>query len=162
MNIRNYSQKTNFKCGVSNSDILPFYVTTLNIPGVQTNISEISGRFGASVNVTPDSLSYSPLSLEILLDEDYKIYIDLLNNIYINIDDGTFKNTVFNFWTTVTNAMGKDVMTVEYYNCIIESISDLELNTGDDTTEQTFNLSIKYDYFKVLPQSTSNKPILRI
>jgi len=81
MNIRNYAQKTNFKCGVSNSDILPFYVTTLNIPGIQTNISEMSGRFGAPVNITPDSLTYNPLSLEVLLDEDYKIYIDILNNV---------------------------------------------------------------------------------
>jgi len=84
-----------------------------------------------------------------------------LNNVYINIDDGTFKNEVFNFWTAVTNAMGKDVMKIEYYNCIIESISDLELNTGDDITEQTFNMSIKYDFFKVIPLNI-NKPTLRV
>jgi len=81
INTRNYSQKTNFQCGTIAMDLLPFYVTTLQIPGITTNIQEVSGRSGAPVNFTPSNMTFANLSLEVLLDEDYKVYQDIIKNI---------------------------------------------------------------------------------
>jgi len=158
INTRNYSQKTNYMCGTESMDLLPFYVTTLNIPGINTNVQEISGRSGAPVQMTPGNMTFNSLSLEVLLDEDYKIYRDIIKNIKIDVETGTFESAYFDFWTSFTNDMGKVVMKIEYYNCLIESIGDLSLATNDDTTEQTFDLSLKFDYFKIVDNET---PILR-
>lgn len=159
INTRNYSQKTNFQCGTIAMDLLPFYVTTLQIPGITTNIQEMSGRSGAPVNFTPSNMTFSNLSLEVLLDEDYKVYQDIIKNIKIDVETGTFEPAYFDFWTSVTNDMGKVVMKVEYYGCLIESIGEVQFAANDDTTEQVFSLDLKYDYFKIVNEEI---PTLRV
>ncbi len=150
INTRNYSQKSNFMCGSNILQLLPFYVTTLNIPSITTTIQEISGRQGAIVNMSPTSITFGTLSLEVLLDEDYSVYKDIVSNVHVDVETGTFKNLYFDFWTEVTNDMGKSVLKIEYYNCLIENIGELSLAANDDTTEQVFSLDIKYDYFKII------------
>ncbi len=150
INTRNYSQKTNFQCGTISMELLPFYVTTLQIPGISTIIQEVSGRSGAPVNFSPANMLFSNLSLEVLIDEDYKVYKDIIKNIKIDVETGTFELAYFDFWTSVTNDMGKVIMKIEYYNCIIEAIGEVSLAANDDTTEQVFSLDLKYDYFKIV------------
>jgi len=150
INTRNYSQKSNFMCGSNILQLLPFYVTTLNIPSITTTIQEISGRQGAIVNMSPTSITFGTLSLEVLLDEDYSVYKDIVSNVHVDVETGTFKNLYFDFWTEVTNDMGKSVLKIEYYNCLIENIGELSLAANDDMTEQVFSLDIKYDYFKII------------
>ena len=150
INTRNYSQKTNYRCGTADMELLPFYVTTLNVPGVTMTVQEISGRQGAIINMAPATMTYDPLSLEVLLDEDYRIFRELHSKVYVDVETGTFQDKYFDFWTEFTNDMGKVVMKIEYYNCLIENISELSLATNDDVTEQTFSVLIKYDYFKII------------
>ena len=150
INTRNYSQKTNFMCGASTLELLPFYVTTLTIPGINVVIPEISGRAGAPVFMAAANINFNPLSLEVLLDENYQIYKDLIKCIKVDVETGTFENTFFDFWTVVTNYMGVPVMKIEYYNCNIEVISDLSLAVNDDITEQVFSVDIRFDYFKIV------------
>lgn len=159
INTRNYSQKTNYMCGSNTMELLPFYVTTLNIPSITTNVQEISGRQGAVVNMTPGNMTFNSLSLEVLLDEDFKIYKDVIKQIKIDVETGTFESAYFDFWTSFTDDMGKVVMKIEYYDCLIESLGELSFATNDDTTEQVFSLDIKYDYFKIIEESA---PTLRV
>jgi len=162
INSRNYSQKTNFMCGTPDLPLLPFYVTTLNIPGVNTNIPENSGRQGAAVHFAPADMSFNNLSLEVLLDEDYKIFQELINAIKIDVETGTFENHFFDFWIEVTNDMGHPVLKIEYHECLIETIGDLQLSSNDDITEQTFTLDIKFDWFKIIPVKREDIPELKI
>lgn len=159
INTRNYSQKTNYMCGSNTMDLLPFYVTTLNLPGITTNVQELSGRQGAITNLTPATMSFNSLSLEVLLDEDFKIYRDIIKNIKIDVKTGTFESAYFDFWTSFTDDMGKVIMKVEYHDCIIESLGELSFATNDDTTEQTFSIDIKFDYFEIV--DNDNIPTLR-
>jgi len=159
INTRNYSQKTNFTCGSSTLDLLPFYVTTLNVPSITTTIQEISGRSGASVNIAPANITFNTLSLEILLDEDYQVFKDVHKHIYVDVEQGTFECKYFDFWTEFTDDMGKTVMKIEYYGCQVESIGELSLATNDDITEQMFELSLKFDYFKIV---NNEVPTLRV
>jgi len=161
INTRNYSQKTNYMCGSSTMEILPFYVTTLNLPGITTNIQEVSGRYGAPTNITPSNMTFNSLSLEVLLDEDFKIYKDIFKNIKIDVTTGTFQSAYFDFWTAFTDDMGKVIMKVEYHDCLIESLGELSFATNDDTTEQVFSLDLKYDYFNIVDNNPSNMPKLR-
>jgi len=138
--------------------LLPFYATEISLPGVSQTLQEVSGRFGAPTNISPGNMTYNPLSITVLLDEDYKVWQDIMNEIRVDVEDGTFKNEYFDFWTEVTNDMGHTIMKIEYYSCNIEMISDLMLASNDDTTEQTFDIEIKYDYFKII---SNDIPTLR-
>jgi len=159
INTRNYSQKTNYQCGSNDLKLVPFYATEVNLPGVSTNIQEMSGRAGAAVNLSPADMVYNPLNITVLLDEDYKVWQDILSNINIRVSEGTFDDKYFDFWIEVYNDMGHKVMKIEYYSCLVESISDLTLGTNEDTTEQTFSVDLKYDFFQIINDET---PKLRI
>lgn len=161
MNTRNYSQRSNFTCGSEALELLPFYVQTINIPGVSFSLPELSGRGGVKLNMSGDSVTFNSLSTEIILDEDYMIYKEINDIIFkhINLETGTYADFSFDFWMEMTDDMGKSIMKVEYYNCRIESLGDLSLDATDDTTEQTFSLDLKYDWHKVI---YNNIPALRV
>ena len=150
INSRNYSQPTNYQCGSETLNLVPFYATEITLPGVTTTIQEISGRQGALVNMSPATMTYNPLSITVVLDEDYKVWQDIMSNININVQDGTFENKYFDFWITVNDDMGNTVMKIEYHSCTIESVGDLSLSSKDDMTEQTFTIDIKYDWFEII------------
>ncbi len=151
-NTRNYSQKSNFMCGSEELDLLPFYVTSINVPGITFSIPEVNTRNGTMINLSPDVIEFNSLSMELLLDEDYNLYKEVMDLIFknINVESGTFADNVFQFWCEVTDDLGKSVMKIEYYNCRIESVGDLQLDTTDETTETVFSLELKYDYFKIV------------
>jgi len=158
LNIRNYSQRTNFKCGSESLKLLPFFVTTINIPGITTDIQTIGGRGGAAANFSPANLTFNNLSIEVLVDEDYKIFEEIISSVHINVENDSFENKYFDFWMELNNDMGKKVMKIEFYNCLIDSIGDLSLATNDDSTENTFSVEIKFDYYKIINDKT---PTLR-
>ena len=160
LNIRNYSQKTNFMCGSIALELLPFYVTSINIPGITPSLQTVGGRDGASLSMSPANVTYSSLSMEVLIDEDYSIFKEIVSHVHVKPEMGTFENKYFDFWMVVTNDMGKVVMKIEYYSCLIESIGDVMLAANDDTTENTFSVDIKFDYYKII--TGEGLPVLRV
>lgn len=162
MNKRNYAQSSNYMCGTDALDILPFYVQTLNIPGVTFGLPEVGGRTGVMMNLASDTVQYSPLSLELILDEDYQVFKDIQKIVSnsIDVETGTFNDIYYDFWTAVTDDMGKVVMKVEYYNCRIESVGDLSLDATNEVTELTLSLELKYDYYKI--SDNLNVPTLAV
>lgn len=162
MNKRNYSQRSNYLCGTNVLNLLPFYAQTINIPGLNFSLPEIGGRNGARISLSSDGVVFNTLSIDMIMDEDYQLYKDINKIIFdhLNVETGTFVEFTFDFWCEVTDDLGKSVMKIEYYNCRIESIGDLSLDTMDDSTEHTMNMEIKFDYFKLIDQN--NIPSLRI
>lgn len=149
MNYSNLAQRTNFIASSDKFYNVPFFLTSVNIPGISIQHPEIGGRGGAALNIQGNTVTFNTLSLEMLIDEDYLIYEELMNIINKNVDveNGTFKDFFFNFFVEVTNSKGNKVMKVDFYNCRIESIGDIELNTQDESNEMTLSLELKYDYF---------------
>lgn len=164
MNTRNFSQKSNYKCGSAELDLLPFYVQTCNIPGMNFSLPEIGGRSGLKLNLSNDNVTFNSLSLTVIIDEDFQIYKEFTDIVFksINLEAGSFANRSFDFWVEITDDMGKNVMKVEYSGCRIESIGDLELDSADDSTEHTFSVEIKFDYYKIIFPDSTSTPSLRI
>lgn len=156
MNYNNLAQKTNYIAGSDKLELLPFYLTTVNLPGINLSHPEVGGRAG-KLNVTGDTLSYNSLSFEMLVDEDFNIYHEFMDKIFENIDpeEGTFANIEFDFWVEVNNNKGNKLFKVEYYNCRIESIGDVLLDSQDDITEYTMSVDVKYDYYKIIKGNES-------
>ena len=152
MNYHNFAQKTNFIGGSEKFEDMVFYMTSVNIPGITFNLPEVGGRYSTKAFLASDKITYNNLNFEFLIDEDFSLYKDLMKTITksYNPEEGTFKNEEFTFWLQINNNKGNKVMSFEFYNCRIENLGDINLNTQDDSTEHTMTLDIKYDYYKIV------------
>lgn len=151
MNTRNYAQKSNFLCGSDKLPLVPFYAQTINIPGITMSQPTVGGRAGFKTNLSADSVEFGSLTMEVLIDEDYRIYQEINDIVFnhINLETGSYKEFYFDFWLQVVDDMGKFVLKVDYFNCSITSIGDINFDTSDETTESVFSIDMKYDYHKV-------------
>lgn len=155
MNYNNLAQKTNWIAGTDRFPLVPFYLTNISIPGINFSIPETGSRLGARLNLASDTITYNSLSFDFLIDEDFEIYKSFYRYIYesINPEKGTFADISFNLWVELNNSKSNKIMKFEFYNCRIESVGDIELDTTSPETESTMNLSLKYDYFKIVDDS---------
>ncbi len=152
MNFNNLAQKTNYLAGSDKLELMPFYLTSVNVPGVNFSHPEIGGRYGSRLNVTGDTLVYNTLAFEMLIDEDFKIYHEFMDKVFKNInpETGSYATQEFDFWIQINNNKGNKLFKIEFYNCRIESVGDILLDSQDDSTEHLMNVDIKYDYFRVI------------
>jgi hypothetical protein len=157
MNYNNLAQKTNFTAGSEALELLPFYLTSVSLPGINFSYPDISGRSGAKLNLAGDSITYNALSFEILIDEDFKIFHEFMDKVTANINpkSGSFSDNSFDFWIEINNSKGFKIMKYEFTNCRIESIGDISLETQDDSTEHSMNVEIKYDYYEIIKSDRS-------
>lgn len=153
MNYNNLAQKTNYVAGSVALELAPFYLTTVNIPGINFTHVDVGGKAGR-FSVTGDTLSYNILSFEMLIDEDFKIYHEFMDKAIkaINSETGTFASQEFDFWIQINNNKGNKLFKIEFYNCRLESIGDIQLDSQDEITEHNMNVDIKYDYFKIIKE----------
>jgi hypothetical protein len=150
MNYNNLAQKTNFIAGSDKLALLPFYLTNVNLPGLNLNYPEVGGRFSTKMYLAGDTITYNNLSFEILLDEDFEIYNEFMDKVFenINVESGTFADNTFDFWIQINNNKGNKLLKFEFYNCRIESVGDILFDTQDDITQHGMSVEIRYDYYK--------------
>lgn len=158
MNYNNLAQRTNWIAGSEKFELVQFYLTSVNIPGISFTLPEIGGRGGARLQLPADTATFSPLSFDMLIDEDFKIYKEFMNIVRknVSVDNSTFTNDSFDFWIQLNNSKGNTLMKLEFHGCRLESIGDIDLNTTDDSLEQTLNVTIKYDYYELVSDSLSD------
>ena len=151
MNYNNLAQKTNYIAGSDKLELAPFFLTAVNIPGLNFSHVEVGGKAGR-FNVTGDTLVYNALAFEMLIDEDFKVYHEFMDKAVksINPESGTYASQEFDFWIQVNNNKGNKLFKLEFYNCRLESIGDIQLDSQDDITEHTLAIDIKYDYYKLV------------
>lgn len=150
MNYNNFAQKTNFLASSDKLNLAPFYLTNVNIPGVNFSYPEVGGRYGSKIFMAGDNIQYNVLSFEMLIDEDFNLYNEFFDKILenINVESGKFADNTFDFILQINNNKGNKLMKFEFFNCRIESIGDIQLDTQDDITNHTMSVEIRYDYFK--------------
>jgi hypothetical protein len=151
MNYNNLAQKTNWIASSPVFKNVPFFLISLNIPGLSLSHPEVGGRDSLRMKLPSDTVTFNSLSFEMLVDEDFLIYQELMNIIRNNIDkdNGTFSDFYFNFFIELSNNKGNKILKLEFTNCRIESIGDIDLNAQDSATEYTLQMSIVYDYFEI-------------
>lgn len=150
-NYNNLHQKTNFIGGSPEFEHIPFLLTSVNIPGMNFSHPELGARGGVRMKLGSDTVTFNALSFEMLVDEDLDIYREVIGLVtkHINVSTGEFSTFTFNFWLELNNNKGNKVMKMEFHNCRIDSIGDLELDTQDDITEYSLSMDITYDYFEI-------------
>lgn len=151
MNYNNLAQKTNYIAGSDQFKNIPFFITTVNVPGLNMNHPSVSTRNSHRMNLSADTYEWGMLNFEMLIDEDFEIYKELNALLESNIDrnKGTFEDFTFDFWIELANSKGNKVMKLEYTNCRIMSVGDIILDSQDDATEHTLSVEIVFDYFEI-------------
>jgi len=164
MNFNNLAQKTNFIAGSDKLDLTNLYLHSLNIPGFSFSSPELSGRSGTKLNVCSDSVNFSNLSFEVLIDEDFLIYHEFTDKLFthINPTSGSFANIEFDFFIQINNNKGNNLFKIEFNSCRIESVGDISLESGSDETEMTMSVDIKFDYFNVIRSDKTIYPVLQV
>jgi hypothetical protein len=149
MNYNNLSQRTNFIAGSSKLDLLPFYLTNVNIPGINFSYPEFGGRQGVRIHGGGDGVTFNNLSFEMLVDEKFNIYNQFMDIITqsINYDDGTFADNIFDFWVQINDNKGNKVLKFDFFDCRIESIGDINLDTQDDVPQYSLSVELIFDYY---------------
>lgn len=152
INTNNFASKTNWIAGSPAFKNLPFFLTSVNIPGLTFNHPDIYGTAG-KILLTADTVNFNDLSFEMLIDENFTIYFEFINNILtkINPEDRSFEEFSFDFWIEVNNNRGHKIFKYEFYNCKISSIGDIVLDTQSEETEHLLSVDLRYDYFKIFP-----------
>lgn len=152
MNIHNFAQRTNWTAGSDRFPLIPFYLTSVSIPGMNFSLPEVGGRSGVKINLGSDTVTFNTLNFSFLIDENFEIYKKFYEYLieFVNIESNKFNNDQFSFWVELNDNKSNKILKFEFYNCRIESIGDIELDTTNPETEITMDLSIKFDYFKVI------------
>lgn len=159
MNYHNFAQKTNWIAGSDQFENVPFFLTSVNIPGFNLNHPEIGGRSSTKMFLPADNIDFNSLSFDMLIDEDFEIYRELISavNKGINVNSGNFGTFSFNFWIQLNNSKGNKVLKLEFNNCRIQSFGDINLDTQDEETEHTMSVELVYDFYEI-----ENVPTLTI
>ena len=73
----NFAQKTNFIAGCPQIKGLEFYLQSVSLPGVNLELGNAK-TFALGAYFAPSAHSFSDLSLDILIDENFEIFINFL------------------------------------------------------------------------------------
>jgi hypothetical protein len=109
------------------------------------------GRHSTRLNLSADCVNWNSLSFEMLIDEDFEIYKEVHDLIKknINLKDGTFRDFYFDFFIEISNNKGNKVLRIDFSNCRIASIGDIDLSTQDEATEHTMQVEMVFDYYEI-------------
>lgn len=151
MNYNNLAQRTNFIASSDKFKNLPFFLTSVNIPGITLAHPEIGGANSSRIKLSSDTVTFNSLSFEMLVDEDFLIYQELMGIIRDNVDvnSGTFKDLCFDFFIELHNNKGNKILKLDFFNCRIESIGDIVLDTQDEATHYLLSMELVYDYYEI-------------
>ena len=164
-NTRNFAQPSNIFAGANNLEITPFYLQSINIPGISFSHPEIGGRWSTKIIMNADNITFGDLSFTVIVDEDFLVYDELMSVASSQLDrsTGEFTSKTFEFWIAVTNGKGEDVIKWTFENAKIESIGDLQYDYSSDETSFTLDVTLKFDNFSYKSLKSSNSiPALRV
>ena len=149
-NYNNLAQRINYLMGSFELNLPMQYIQTTALPGINFSHIELTSGYGARINAQADTMSFNSLNLTLLLDENFKNYRELMERAFssYNPENGTFAQRDFNIFLLNNNLKGNFLFKVDFFNCKIESIDDIDLTVNDDAIPVTFSVTIKYDYYK--------------
>ena len=125
---------------------------TFSLPTISLSPPKMNTRSGAMVALASDTVEYEDLTVDIILDKNWKVWNDLYKYFLdgLNVEQGSFlKENVFDTWIEFFDGEGKSVKKFMFYKCRLLSFGDINLSTMDAEDEQNnLNLSFTFDYME--------------
>ena len=163
LNTNNFAQDTNYTCGSAALDLTSLYCSRVNIPGVSLSHIELINGAGTGLYSTGDNYTYEPLSVDVLIDEDFEVFFELLKKFRINVNNnnGTFADIEFDFFINVSNSKGKHLFKATMVNARLNSMGSVVLDSTSENTELVLPLSFDFDYVEFEHGAVNVPPIVR-
>ncbi len=125
---------------------------TFSLPSISLAPPKMNTRSGAMVALASDTVEYDDLTVDIILDKEWKVWNDLYKHFLdgLNVEEGTFlKENVFDTWIEFYDGNGKSVKKFMFYKCRLLSFGDINLSTMDSEDElNNLSLSFTFDYME--------------
>lgn len=150
LNTRNFTHQSNifFGCTLFGRDFTAF-VQRVSLPGMSFSNIEMS-KMAVKFYAPGDTPTYNPLSLDLLVDSELRIWREIIQNFQIMTKQGVGDNTYkdFDSFIHIFNEKDESVVKIDYKHCLLESIGDLEFDSSSEDPEITMSLTINYSYFE--------------
>lgn len=150
---------SNFLVGSHSLPIIPFYIKTFTIPGIVLNDLKYQTRSGIPLHLGADSVDFGSLDLEIMLDGDFKTWLEIQKILRNSIDfkRDTFSMPEFDLWVLVLDTVSKNVrFKVVFNHCRFLGISELMLDPSAELGA-TFTAQVSYDWYDVITDDFENE-----
>jgi len=148
---KNFLQPTGFRVVINREEYpnLEYFAQSVNHPGASVNPTEISIPRLSQLPLQGDKLTYTELSINLIIDEDMESYKEMqkwMEESVETLDDISADITVL----ILTSHNNKNIE-IRYKNCIPTNIGAFELNsTTGDTTLMTFDATFRFSHFEIV------------
>lgn len=157
---KNFLQPTGFKFIINrrNYPNLEFFAQSVTHPGATVNPLELPTTRIASVALAGDKITYSQLSLDVILDEDMQSYKEMQSWLERIVNDGHVDETLDTKIATysditviiMTSHNNKNVQ-IKYKDCVPVDIGSFQLASNvNDVAFTTFQVSFRFSSFEII------------
>ena len=158
----NYFQGTSFRVIIDRREYgtFQFFVSQVSHPGVQNSAAETAFPRIGSFPLPGNTMSYGELTMQVLLDEDFKTYTELydwmlrLVNETQLADNFTSSNSPIPTYADIhvialSNHNNKNVE-IRYKDCVITGLGDINFSAQDQSVEViSFPANFRFSHFEV-------------
>ena len=151
-NRRNFTHNSNFffQTNLFGEDFT-YNIQECNLPGmnfshIQTSKSSVFG------NIEGDTITYNDLIVNIIIDEELKIWKEIVNVMQTMRNPITSKGELIERYgfLIIQDDNTNEILKLEFSNMMVETIDDLSYNTNSEDDIITCSVTIKYDTYIIL------------
>ena len=151
MNAKNFNHSSNiyFGCDLFSRDFIA-NVQRVNLPGISFNnisMDKMATHFFKQ-GCTP---VYSTLSLDLIIDENLNIWKEMVNKLQTmtSVGVGDLTMTEFTSFIHIFNEKDKSILKIDFIDCILNSLGDIQFESTGDDTELVTTLTIDYAFYRI-------------
>ena len=157
---KNFLQPTGFKFIINRRDYsnLEYFAQSVTHPGSTVNPLELPTTRIASVALAGDKITYSQLTLEVILDEDMQSYKEMQSWLERTVNDGHIDESINGKTATysditliiMTSHNNKNVQ-IRYKDCVPVDIGSIQMASNvNDVAFTTFQVSFRFSSFEII------------
>jgi hypothetical protein len=154
----NYLTPTGFKITISRTDYpnLQFFAQQVQHPSMDIGVTEVGRPRLASLPFTGDAIQHASVNMDVILDEEMKVYEELytwmerLVNEPHTLPTGDGTASYNDIRVSILNSNNNPIRTIQYVNAFPIMIGDITLAATSEEQFITFPASFRFDYFKFL------------
>jgi len=151
INENSYSTVSNIQWGSYILKDLNLNAQSFVLPELSMSPPAINTRAGANVHLAADTVDYSDLTIEVILDKEWEVYTMLYEHFVkrLNVENSQFvKEGTFDMWLNIYDGEGKTVKKFNFYRCRLTQFGSMnyDIMTSEDELN-TMTLQFVYDYF---------------
>lgn len=156
----NYLVPTGFKVSISRENYpnLEFFAQAVQHPSMDMTPSEVAYPRVGSIVTPGDTISFGTLNMDVLMDENMKVYEELYEWFFQLVNENHKNNTGRMFDTakssycdirvTVLTSHNNGNRTIKYLNALPISLGDIAFTATSDEQYISFPATFRFDYFE--------------